>query len=451
MNQIKKIKNFFTKGHERSVLLKLNIISLFFLRGVSILVSFIVVPITINYLNPTEYGIWLTLSSILIWVDFFDIGIGHGLRNKLSEALAKKDYELGKSYVSTAFVFFILISAGFFLIMTSINQFLNWSVILNISPESGEYISGMVLWLCGLFCLRFVFKLLGIILLADQRPAFDTLLSVVSSILSVIIIFILTETTKGSLKLVSIAFSITYPFVFSIASIILFRGRYKLIAPSYASVNVKYIKDLLGLGVKFFIIQLSTLLIFSSSNFIIIQLYGAKEVTSYNIAYKYFNIIMVIFVIIVNPMWSAFTNAYAKGDIDWIRNSVKKIQKLWYLSILLTALLILISNFFYDFWIGKTVHIPFSISVSISIYAIVYNLHSTYIYVINGTGKIYIQTIHSIFALVFYLPLAYILTKYMGVSGVINASTIILLPLVFVTYIQYKKIVSKTANGIWNK
>ncbi len=451
MNQIEKIKGFFTTGHERSVQLKLNIISLFFLKGLSILVSFIIVPITINYLNPTEYGIWLTLSSVLIWIDFFDVGIGHGLRNKLSEALAKKDYVLAKSYVSTAFVFFILISSCFFFILVSVNQFLNWGVILNIGPGAGRAVSGMILWLCGLFCLRFVFKLLGIILLADQRPAFDTLLSVISNVLSVIIIFILTKTTNGSLELVSIAFSITYPIVFFIASIVLFRGRYKLIAPSYDSVDISYVKDLLGLGVKFFIIQLSTLLIFSSSNFVIIQLYGAKEVTSYNIAYKYFNIVMVTFVLIVNPMWSAFTNAYTKGDLKWIRSSVKKVQKLWQLSILLTLLLILASGFFYNFWIGKRIEIPFSISVSLAIYAIVYNLHSTYIYVINGTGKIYIQTIHSIFAIIFYFPLAYVLTKYMGVSGVVNASTIILIPLVFLSYIQYKKITSDSATGIWNR
>lgn len=451
MNQIKRIKDFFTKGHERSVLLKLNIVSLFFLRGISIVVSFIVVPITINYLNPTEYGIWLTLSSILIWIDFFDVGIGHGLRNKLSEALAKKDYELGKSYVSTAFAFFILISVCFFIILSSINQFLNWSLILNISPSLGEYISEIILWLCGLFCLRFMLRLLGVILLADQRPALDTLLNVISTLLSVIIIFILTKTTSGSLKFVAIAFSITYPIVFLIASIVLFNKRYKSISPSYKNVDVKYIKDLLGLGIKFFIIQLSVLLIFSSSNFIIIRLYGAKEVTSYNIAYKYFNIVMVIFVIIVTPMWSAFTNAYTKNDFEWIRNSVKKIQKLWYFSIILAILLVFISTFFYDFWIGETVHVPLSLTISMAIYCIVFNLHSTFINVINGTGKIYIQTIHSIFAIIFYLPLAYVLTKYMGVSGVINASSIILLPLVLMSYIQYKKITSGTANGIWNR
>jgi hypothetical protein len=35
------------------------------LKCISILVSLQVVPLTIGYVNPTKYGIWLTLSSII--------------------------------------------------------------------------------------------------------------------------------------------------------------------------------------------------------------------------------------------------------------------------------------------------------------------------------------------------------------------------------------------------
>ena len=39
------------------------------------------------------YG--LTLSSIIGWFAFFDIGFGNGLRNKFAEAIAKGDHQLG--------------------------------------------------------------------------------------------------------------------------------------------------------------------------------------------------------------------------------------------------------------------------------------------------------------------------------------------------------------------
>jgi O-antigen/teichoic acid export membrane protein len=58
-----------------------NIASSFVIKGASILLSLLLVPLTLDYLNPYEYGIWLTLSSVLMWINYFDIGLGNGLRN----------------------------------------------------------------------------------------------------------------------------------------------------------------------------------------------------------------------------------------------------------------------------------------------------------------------------------------------------------------------------------
>jgi len=39
-----------------------------FLKGGSILTTIVLVPLTLDYLNNYEYGIWLTLNSVLSWV-----------------------------------------------------------------------------------------------------------------------------------------------------------------------------------------------------------------------------------------------------------------------------------------------------------------------------------------------------------------------------------------------
>ena len=83
-------------GSSRSIAIKKNIIASLFLKGISILVSLQVVPLTINYINPTRYGIWLTLSSIVAWLSYFDLGFAHGFRNRFAEAVAK---EIGRAHV----------------------------------------------------------------------------------------------------------------------------------------------------------------------------------------------------------------------------------------------------------------------------------------------------------------------------------------------------------------
>lgn len=89
MSFIRKIFN----GDERSVLVKKNIAGSVLIKGWSCVVQFLLVPVTLKCLNQYEYGIWLTISSILLWVDQFDIGLGNGLRNKLAEAIARNEFE----------------------------------------------------------------------------------------------------------------------------------------------------------------------------------------------------------------------------------------------------------------------------------------------------------------------------------------------------------------------
>lgn len=96
----------------RSYRVNFNVILSFLFKGFSISIYFIMVPITLDYLDANKYGIWLTINSIIAWVGFFDIGIGNGLRNKLSEALANDDLELSKTYISTTyFILFIIITS----------------------------------------------------------------------------------------------------------------------------------------------------------------------------------------------------------------------------------------------------------------------------------------------------------------------------------------------------
>ena len=71
---------------------------------INILCSFIIIPLTIDYVSPSIYGIWLTLYSIISWFSIFDVGLGNGLRNKLSEALAFNDYDKSKKLISTTYV-----------------------------------------------------------------------------------------------------------------------------------------------------------------------------------------------------------------------------------------------------------------------------------------------------------------------------------------------------------
>ena len=124
--------------NNRSSQIKKNIAGSIAIKGVSILTSLLLVPLTLNYVNKELYGIWLTLSSIVLWLNFFDIGFTLGLKNKLAVALAVKDYINGKYLVSTTYYMMIIIFLPLCLLILFIIPFLNWPSILNVSPAYGN-------------------------------------------------------------------------------------------------------------------------------------------------------------------------------------------------------------------------------------------------------------------------------------------------------------------------
>ena len=331
------LRSYFSVGHKRSLKAKKNIAASFLIKGINILIGLLLVPLTINYLNPTKYGIWITLSSIIAWFSFFDIGLGNGLRNKFAEALARGDQKSARTYISTSYAVMALIIAFVLILFYVLNHFLNWSTILKAgdAPDTVSEISRLAVFVFTFFCLTFFFRLISTILTADQQPAKASLFNLYTNVLSLIAIVILIKVTAGSLLFLGIIFSGIPLLVFIGANFWFFSAEYKFYRPSLKFVDLSKAKDLFSLGTKFFSIQVSGVLIFQTNNIIISQLFGPAEVTPYNVAFKYFSILMMLFAIVITPFWSAFTEAWVKNDTNWIKNIMSKLIKFWIILLIL--------------------------------------------------------------------------------------------------------------------
>lgn len=224
------IIDFFTKGHQRSLEAKKNITASFAIKGVSIAINLILVPITINYVNPTQYGIWLTLSSIVAWFSFFDIGFGNGLRNLFAETKATGNLEKARIYVSTTYAVLTLIFLSVWVLFFVANFFVDWSKILNAPPEMAAELSTLALIVFSFFCLEFVLRTINTIVTADQNPALAGFFNTLGQLFALIIIFILTKTTKGSLINLGLALGFIPILVLFISSTILFKKIQSLFA-----------------------------------------------------------------------------------------------------------------------------------------------------------------------------------------------------------------------------
>ncbi len=445
------VQRHLSKGHERSIKAKKNILGLLAIKGGSIAIGFLMVPLTISYINPTRYGIWLTLSSIVAWLTYFDIGFGHGLRNKFAEAVAQGKDEEARIYVSTTYVSLAFVMGIILLLFLMVNPFLSWANILNSPPAMESELSTLALMVFVFFCIQFVFQLITIVLTANHEPAKGSLLTTLGSLISLIIVFVLTKTTSGNLLYLGATLSSVPVVVFILAGIWFYNTSYKKYAPSLKFFRLKHVKGLMGLGTQFFIINISVLLMLSTDNIVITQLLGPEKVTVFSVTYKLFTMISMIYMLMVTPLWSAYTEAYTKGDIDWVKNTLKKTKQLWLALSGLTILVLAVSPWVFHIWLGDKVEVPFSLSVAMSTYVISYVWMAIYTILLNGIGKIRMQLYVSVVAGILYIPLVIYLGKIWGLIGITLISTIFFMVTGAVYAIQVRRILNNSAVGVWNK
>ena len=440
-------------GYERTIRAKKNIIASFVIKGLGIAIGLILVPLTVQYLNPTKYGIWITLSSIIGWFGMFDIGLGYGLRNRFAEALATGKEKLARVYVSTTYAILSLIIAGLLILFYILNPFINWSVILNAGNDVSfqKELNILALIVFTFFCLSFVFKLITTILTADQHPAKASFFDLLGKIIALALIFFLTKTTEGSLLYLGIVMSSAPVFILILSSVFFFSRTYSAYRPSFKFVEFRRARNLLNLGIKFFIIQIAVVLLYQTNNIIIAQLFGPAEVTPYNVAFKYFSVLMMGFTIILTPFWSAFTEAWAKKEIAWIRKIMKKLIYLWLFLLLAAILMFIFSPWVYKIWVGEKIVISYSISFLVAVWVLLNAWNGIFSHFLNGIGKIKLQLYLGISAAILNVPLALFLGLKFGVNGVLLSNVILVLAVSWIFPLQYKKIINYTANGIWTK
>ena len=438
-------------GHERSARLKKHISFSFILKGLSILISLVFFPLLLDLLGEEKFGIWLTISSVITWFTFFDVGLGNGLRNRLAESMAKNDLSSAKTYVSTTYALVFGIALLIFTCFLLLFPFIDWGGFFNAGDV--EELGALVFVVFSFFCLQFVVKLITMIMMSEQRPALNSALNTLASAISLLVIYMLYRTDSGSLVEVAIAISGINLLVYVIASILLFGGRYKAFRPSYHNVDLSHSKDLLGLGAKFFVLQGAALIVMATDNMIITQVVGPGEVPAYNAALKYFSIITMVFTIVTTPFWSAFTEAWQKGEKEWIQHTVRKVEKLWFIAVVVLILMIFGADQFYKLWLGDRLEVPFLVSFFMAFWVFMATGTAIYSNFLSGVNKVRISFYHAIFVSVINIPLSILFAGPMGMgsAGVILATCLCVLPRALLQPIQYRKLIAGKANGLWSK
>lgn len=423
------------------------------LKGVNAAISFLVIPLYLSLLTEVSFGIWLTVSAVISWINFFDLGMGNGLRNRFAEALAKDDEDLARVYVSTTYFVVGALAAAIAVLFFLANVFVDWSAVFAAPQSLAAEVNTMVVVLVVLFLPQFVLQLVKMVITADQRPALANLMNTVVNVLQLAAIYMLVQQKGDSLVTLSLAMGLINLMVPLMANFVFFRTSYRAYAPRWKSVQMKYAKDLMGLGFTFFVLQGAALVVFMTDNLIISRVLGPEEVPAYNIAFRYFNLASVFFGLVTIPFWSAFTDAYVRQDMDWIRKMLRRLMALWAVVSVIGVGMFFAAPLVYGIWIGDVIEVPQILNLAMMLWVVASTGMSIFGTFLSGVGKLRLSLYQAVVVMVVNIPLSIYLAGFesLGSAGVILASLFGVLIRLFFQPLQCWKILNGTATGIWGK
>jgi len=426
----------------RTRLLLKNVVASFIIKGWSAVIVLLMVPLTLKMLGIYSNGVWLTISSVLIWLDLMDIGLGNGLRNAVANFIAKGEHEKVREAVSSTYFMLLIIVVPIVLILYGIIWGFDMYSAIGVDKDLVPNLNTILAVAVSFASATFVLKSVGNFYMGLQLPAVNNLIVCLGQTLALILTFIAYIIGFRSLLCVVTINTMAPLLVWAVSIPYTYKKRYPQYCPGIKYINTKMAYSLCSTGVQFFVLQICGLILFMTTNLIISKLFSPAEVTPYQVAYRYFHLVFVIFSTICMPFWNATTDAYARGDMSWLYKSDRKLNLLMIGVIVALVIMVLLSDFLYTIWVGTDVIIPKDLSVSVAIYVFILILSQRYSFILNGLGILKIQLIYTTIATVSFLPLAwYICKTYETVTGLVCIMCLVNTPGLIANYWKYHSVI----------
>ncbi len=405
------------------------------IKGIGFIISFVSMPLYIRYFdNQVVLGIWYTIISMLNWIFTFDLGLGNGLRNMLVGTFVKKEDEKAKVYISSAYAITIIIVTIIGVLGMIAIQRINWQSILNVSEEliSNDILKLSINMLFIGILMSFILKLINSILYALQKSAVNNLTAFFTSLIPMLyMIFAKSQTIEQNLIKLSIVNVIANCLPLIIATIYVFSKPLKRCIPNVKSISKKIGISILKFGSLFFIVQITFMLITSTNEIIITNLFGPDQVVEYQIYYKIFTATSTIFSLLLSPIWSAVTKAITEKDYKWILKLNNYLYKISIVASLCEFLIIPFLQIFINIWLKENaIQVNYIYSMIFALFGSIFIFNVVSTTIANGVGKLKTQLYCYTIGIVIKIPII-ILLKLIFNSWIVTIVTNIIILGVF--------------------
>lgn len=423
--------------HRRAILT--SIVNVF-ARAVTILTSLATIPMTVTYLGSERFGLWMTISSFVGLLAFADLGVGNGLINAISSASGRDDRSDVRCSISNAAALLAGLAAVLLMLQMLAGLLVDWShlfglkdavAVAEVRPALGSFA----------VCLA-----IGLPLSVVQRTQLGLQLGFINglwqaagSLLGLAGVFLAIRAQAGLPWLVSALLG--GPLIATAVNAAVFFGRTAPdLLPRARDVTRRRLGLLLRLGVLFLVLQLAAALAYASDNLIAAHLLGAQAVGDYAIAAKLFSVSSIIVSMLLQPLWPAYGEAMAQGDIAWARSTLRRATIL--AAAVAASIAVVISASFQWvtlLWVHRPVDAPAILLLGFALWAVVDAVGQSLAMFLNGAHVVRVQVVLASVFSITCISLKILLVGHFGVAAFPWAVLLVYIPISFVPVLWMMK------------
>jgi O-antigen/teichoic acid export membrane protein len=401
----------------------------------SLAVNAATVPITVRYLGPESYGIWMTISSTITMFFVLDIGISSTLTNLISAAYARDDRKLAREYFATAFWVLTGIAVVLGAVFAACWPYLHWSAILDIGdPALAAETSRAVLAAFLVFLIALPASLITRVLAGYQELHTANAFTAAGSVLSLGVVVVIVG-LHGTLPWLVAGFAGATVAANLACMLWVCLVRKPWMKPWPGSIRRAHVRTIFSSGGQFFAIQIAGLVVFSSDNLIIAHYLSPAQVTPYAVTWRLVGYIAAVQTLIFPAMWPAYSEAWERGDLAWIRRAYSRLRTAT-IAVLAAgcAVMILCGREVIRIWAGRAAVPSSPLLWLMCVWIVIYAFATNQSCLMGATARVGRQAVASVIAAAVNLALSIAWVRTMGPFGVLLAT--ILSYLVFIVAVQ---------------
>jgi O-antigen/teichoic acid export membrane protein len=325
------------------------------------LIGLVTIPMAVRYLGKDQYAIWMIVTSVVVWMQLADFGVGNGLTNALAEANGRDDFVAASGYLSTS----LATASAFALFLIPIFyvsiQLISWGWLFNISDPRLAGMAGEAMLVAGIaFIINIPLSLVGRVYIAYQKAYVTSLSQVLVSALTLLGLWL------------GIHAELSLPWLVGIVAFMPVLGNFILwfffisakvsIGIALKNIRKNYLKRVISSSVPLFFLQCGVLLVNEFVIVIIAHLGTLSMVTDFSLIQRIYLFGFTLAAAVSTPFYPAIREAFERGDSLWVVRAIRNSILYRFLALVpIILILIIYGDNLVERWIGGAIYNPIGI------------------------------------------------------------------------------------------